>query len=34
MMFGYSKGDMIRRLQELLKISKAETLVLWRWKMI
>mgnify|MGYP003593915405 FL=1 len=27
MMFGYSKGDMIRRLQELLKISKAETLV-------
>lgn len=27
MMFGYSKGDMIRRLQELLKISKADTLV-------
>ncbi len=27
MMFGYSKGDMIRRLQGLLKISKADTLV-------
>jgi phosphoserine phosphatase len=27
MMFGYSKGDMIRRLQNLLKISKENTLV-------
>ncbi|QKF74199.1 phosphoserine phosphatase [Aliarcobacter faecis] len=27
MMFGYSKGDMIRRLQNLLKVSKEDTLV-------
>ena len=27
MMFGYSKGDMIQRLQGLLKISKEDTLV-------
>ena len=26
-MFGYSKGDMIQRLQGLLKISKEDTLV-------